>query len=196
MNVALYTHTLYLLRESTRGSFVDDLQSEDLIRTVSGEIELLELRCTPSITQGADGITVIELAPNDSEFEKLLAERGDELVRWLWRAVEQAGLLYAFIPGGGDFKYYEDGVPTDQFAWTQLPELLETGAVRVVHPFMMFAARLGQSRPCDKAKTLNWGLRECRDGIGCLIGLTSPTERGFVILEPGTMYPLLRKQWA
>jgi hypothetical protein len=193
--MGLYTYSLYLLRESSRGPFVDDLQRAGLIRTVSDEIEFLGLRCTPSITQDADGIAIIELAPNDSEFSRFLAEHGNEFVGWLWTAMEQAGLLYAFIPGGGDFKYYENGVSTDKFAWTQLPELLETGAVRVVHPFMMFAARLGHSRPCENAKTLNWGLSEYREGIGCLIGLTAEKERGFEILEPGTTYPQLRKEW-
>ena len=195
--MSLYTYELHLLRESARGSFIDDLQGAGLIRIVADDIEFLGLRCTTSITQLPAGVTAIELAPNISEFERFLAERGDELVRWMWSVMEQVGLLYAFIPGGGDFKYYENGVPTDEVAWTQLPELLETGAVRVVHPLMMFAARVGHARPCDRVKTLNWDLCECRDGIGCLIGLTSPRgERGFDILEPGTTYPQLKKLWA
>jgi hypothetical protein len=194
--MALYTYSLFLLRESTRGLFVDDLRQANLVRTVGEEIEFLGLRCTPTITQGSDGVTAVELAPGDDAFERLLAGRGNEFVRWLWGAMEQAGLLYGFIPGGGDFKYYEDGVAIEQFQWSQLPELLETGTVRVVHPLMMFAARLGGSRPCAKANTLNWGLKEYREGIGCLIGLTSATETGFEILEPGTIYPRLREQWA
>jgi len=192
--MALYTYTVFLLRESP--GFVDDLQRSGLIRTVANEIELLGMRCTPSITHGADGIAVIELAPSDNEFERFLAERGNELVRWLWSAMEHAGLLYAFIPGGGDFKYYEDGVCIDTFQWTQLRDLVETGTVRVIHPFMMFAERLGHSRPCAKAKGLDWGLHEYRDGIGCVLGLTSPTKNGFEILEPGTMYEILRQEWA
>ena len=193
--MALYTYSLFLLRESARGSFIEDLQSAGLIQTAPAEIELLGLRCSPSTTHDVAGASVIELVPNDSEFERLLAERGNELVSWLWRAMEDAGLLYAFIPGGGDFKYYEDGVSTEKAAWTQLPELFETGKVRIVHPFMMFAARLGQSRPCEKVKTLNWGLSECREGIGCMLGLTADKEHGFEILEPGTTYPQLRKAW-
>jgi hypothetical protein len=175
---------------------VDDLQSAGLIRIAADEIELLGLGFTPSVTQDAGGVTVIHLAPDNDTFEKFLAERGHELVAWLWSAMERAGLLYAFIPVGDDSKYYEDGVSTDKLTWTQLPELLETGTVRVVHPFMMFAARLGHSRPCERAKTLNWGLAEYREGIGCLIGLTTETDRGFEILEPGSMYPQLRKEWA
>jgi hypothetical protein len=194
--MSLYTYSLFLLREPARGSFVDDLQRAGLIRTAPDEIEFLGLRCTPSAGQGVDGIPVIELAPNDNEFERFLAERGHEFVSWLWSAMEQAGLLYAFIPGGGDFKYYEDGVSTDKFAWTQLRELVETGTVRVIHPFMMFAERMGHSRPCAKAKTLDWGLQEYRDGVGCLLALTTPTEKGFEILEPGTMYEHLKRAWA
>jgi hypothetical protein len=192
-SMALYTYSLFLLREADRGPFVDDLQRAGLVRTVADEIELLGLHCTPSIQQRPEGVTVLELAPDSDTFERLLRERGDDLVSWLWTAIEEAGLLYAFIPGGGDFKYDEDGISIDTFQWTQLGELLETGTVRVVHPFMMFAARL--ARPCDRARTLDWGLNECRDGIGCLIGLASRTESGFEILEPGTTYPQLRKEW-
>jgi hypothetical protein len=192
--MALYTYSLFLMRETTRGAFVDDLERAGLVRTVADEIELLGLRCTPSIGQRPEGVTVVELAPDSDTFEKFLRERGNELVSWLWSAMDEVGLLYAFIPSGGDFKYYEDGVSIDAVQWTQLRELLETGTVRVVHPFMMFAARLG--RPCAKAKTLKWGLNEYRDGVGCVVALASPTEKGFEILEPGTIYPQLRKEWA
>lgn len=194
--MALYTYSLFLLRESARGSFVDDLQRAGLIRTAPDEIEFLGLRCTTSVGQRPEGVTLIELAPDSDTFEKFLAERGHELVSWLWNAMEEVGLLYAFIPGGGDFKYYENGVSTDTFQWTQLRELVETGTVRVIHPFMMFAARMGQSRPCAKAKTLDWGLQEYRDGVGCLLALTTPTQNGFEILEPGTMYEILKRAWA
>jgi hypothetical protein len=197
--MALYTYSLFLLRESVRGSFVDDLQRAGLIRTASSrpeEIELLGLGCTASIGQRPEGVTLIELAPDSDTFEKFLAERGHELVRWLWNAMDEAALLYAFIPGGGDFKYYENGVSTDTFVWAQLPELLQTGTVRVVHPLMMFSERLGNGRPCAKAKTLDWGLQESRDGVGCLLALTSPTDKGFEILEPGTMYEVLKQAWA
>ena len=194
--MALYTYSLFLLRETARGSFLDDLQGAGLIRIASDEIELLGLGFTPSINQDADGVTILHLAPDNDTFDTFLAERGNELVAWLWSAMERAGLLYAFIPGGDDSKYYVDGVSTDKLTWTQLPELLETGTVRVVHPFMMFAARLGHSRPCERAKTLNWGLNEYREGVGCLIGLTTEKDQGFEILEPGSMYPQLRKEWA
>jgi hypothetical protein len=188
--MALYTYTLYLLRESARGSFVDDLRAAGLIQTIGDEIELLGLRCTSSITQ-AGALTVIELAPDGDTFERLLAERGADFVRWLWSSMERAGTLYAFIPGGGDVEY-----PGQALQWTQLPELIETGAIRVIHPLMMFATRLGRSRPCDKASALHWGLGEHRDGIGCLIGLASSTARGFELLEPGTTYPQLVQAWS
>jgi hypothetical protein len=194
--MALYNYSLYLMRESSRGPFVDDLEHAGLIRRSHDEIELLGFGCTPSVADRAEGVTVVELAPDSDTFERFLVERGTEFVRWLWSAVEHAGLLYGFIPGGGDFKYHENGVSIDAFQWTQLRELLETGTVRVVHPLMMFSARLGQSRPYEKAKTLDWGLKECRNGIGCLLGLTSRTERGFEILEPGTLYPTLKQAFA
>src|SRR5690349_14936786 len=101
--MALYTYSLFLLRESARGSFVDDLQRAGLIRTAPSrpdEIELIGLGCTASIGQRPEGVTVIELAPDSDAFAKLLAERGHELVRWLWNAMDEGALLYAFIPGG------------------------------------------------------------------------------------------------
>src|SRR5690349_8230497 len=120
--MALYTYSLYLLRESVRGPFAEDLQGAGLLRAVGDELELLGLRCTPAIAQRPEGVTVIELAPDSDTFERFLRDRGNELVGWLWRAMESAGLLYSYIPGGGDFPYYEDGVSTAQFQWTQLRE--------------------------------------------------------------------------
>ncbi len=140
-------------------------------------------------------LTVVEFAPEDSHFDTFLNTRGHELVSWLWDVFEKADVLYAFIPGGGDYKYYEDGVATDTFAWTQLPELVETGRVRVVHPLMMFSERLGQGLPCERARQLDWGLKESRVGLGCLIGVVRDLGRGFELLEPGDMYPMLRHQW-
>lgn len=60
---------------------------------------------------------------------------------------------------------------------------------------MMFATRLGQSRPCERVRTLNWGLTEYREEIGCLLALAEPTPDGFELLEPGTIYPMLRRKW-
>src|SRR5690242_11526004 len=103
--MALYSYSLFLTRETSRGPFVDDLEHAGLISRAQDQIELLGLDCTPSVADRAEGVTVVELAPDRDAFERLLAERGAEFVRWLWSAVEHAGLLYGFIPGGGDFKY-------------------------------------------------------------------------------------------
>jgi hypothetical protein len=189
--MALHTYSLFLLRETARGSFVDDLQRAGLVQRVSEDLELLGLRCGASIGQVAAGITSIELVPNVSEFDRFLTERGNELVRWLWRAMEETGLLHAFIPSGDDTKTYVDGVLTTERVWTQLPELVETGTVRVAHPLMVFAERLGHGRPCERVKALDWGgVSQYRAGIGCVIAVTSDeTERGFEILEIAGMEP-------
>lgn len=192
--MGLYTHSLYLLREAARGSLVDDLRAAGLVAADDGASELPGILGTPS--EGTvDALTLVEFAPEDGRFDEFLRVRGDELVSWLWTAFEKADVLYAFVPGGGDFKYYEDGVPTDQLTWTQLGELVDTGRVRVVHPLMMFATRLGHGRPCLRARELEWGLKEFREGIGCVIGVVRPTPGGFELLEPGDMYPSLRRQW-
>lgn len=193
--MGLYTHTLHLLRESAQGSLSHYLQRAGLVRSDCDSSDLANLLGEPSETRRTDGLTIVEFAPEDGRFDEFLRSRGHELADWLWDAVEKAAVLYAFIPGGGDFKYYEDGVCTDEFQWPQLRELCDTGKVRVLHPLMMFAARLGHGRPYERAKTLNWGLKEVREGVGCLVGFVNPTESGFEILEPGTIYPVLRERW-
>lgn len=192
--MGLYTYSLYLLREAERGSLVDDLRAARLVADDTGELELPGILDMPSEGQ-VGGLSLVQFAPEDGRFDAFLRARGGDFVSWLWEAVAKTKVLYAFIPGGGDYKYYEDGVATDQFAWTQLGELVGTGQVRVVHPLMMFAQRLGHGRPHARAKTLDWGLGECRDGIGCVIGLVRPTQGGFEILEPGDLYSALRRQW-
>lgn len=194
--MALYSYSLFLLRETARGALVDDLVRAGLATADGGELEFLGMRCTPSVAARPEGITVVELAPGDDAFERVLRERGHELVAWLWRASEACGVLYAFIPGGDDVTYEEQGVDIQRFQWTQLSELLDTGTVRIIHPFMWFAERLGHGRPCAKARTLNWGLNESRPGVGCLVSLAERSETGFEILEPGAMYPQLKAAWA
>lgn len=195
--MALYTYDLYLLRESARGSFVDDLQRAGLVQLVGDEIEILGLRCTTSIQQDLGGLTLVHLAPDGDTFERFLAERGHELVAWLWRAMEEVGLLYAFIPSGDDTRTFVDGVRTTELVWTQLPELLATGKVRVAHPFMVFAERVGQGRPCERVKALDWGgVTRSRAGVGCMYAVTTnETERGFEILEVAGMEPPTTKDW-
>jgi hypothetical protein len=190
--MALYQYSLSLV--SDRASFVDDLRAAKLLESIGGELGLLGLGCTPSITH-VDGLTAIDLAPDSDGFERLLRDRGDEVVRWLWGAVE-AGLLYAFIPGGGDIHYEEAGVDIERYQWTHLRELTDDGEVKVVHPLMLFAARMGHGKPCAKAQGLDWGMRESRADVGCLLAFAETTEHGFVLLEPGSLYPQLKADFA
>ena len=66
--------------------------------------------------------------------------------------------------------------------------------MRVAHPLMLFSERLAGGIPCAKARTLRWGITESRAGVGCVVALAVGTERGFDLVEPGSMYPTLRDE--
>jgi hypothetical protein len=54
---------------------------------------------------------------------------------------------------------------------------------------MWFAERVGNGAACRAAARVKWPMTQTRQGVGCLFALTSPTENGFDILEPGSLYP-------
>ena len=195
--MALYTYTIHLLREGSAASFVEDLTRAGLIRVQPNDVvELLGIQMDVSFNDREGGFGLIRLyPPDDPSFDKFLAEKGDELLAWFWRALSDAKLLYAFIPGGGDYPYYEDGIRTDQLVWRQLGELFQTGRVRIAHPLMMFAERLGNGAPCRRVRAASPGTDRHREGLGCLVLIADERGRGFEILEPGTMYPVFRKRW-
>jgi hypothetical protein len=191
--MALYSYEIRLIRETALGSLVDDLAGAGLLSLIDSDtVEWLGFQIGYSQFERPEGVSVTTLAPDSDLFHRFLHSRGNELIDWFWKALAGAKLLYAFIPSGSDAEYYEASVPVSTYQWTQLRELLETGSVRVVHPFMVFSSRLGDGRPCARAARLGW---ECRQGIGCRGGVPESSDQGFEIIEMGSMYPIFREVW-
>ena len=79
--MSLYTHTIYLLRESSKGPFLDDLESAGLVRGAGDQIEFLGfVTGRYESTNLESGLDVVTLTPDDTMFDEFLSERGNELV--------------------------------------------------------------------------------------------------------------------
>jgi hypothetical protein len=191
--MGLCAYSIFLVRELGRGPLLADLERLGL---VSGEKMLgvpLDAQESRNELRASCPLSVVELALADSQFAALLSERPDAFIEWLWLAVSEASVAYAFIPGGGDFPYYEQGRRTDAVTVEQLGELVETGAVRVLHPLMLFAARTGV---CDWASETKSMLVETRAALGCLLilGERDPESGSLDLFEPATLYERVRDE--
>ncbi len=191
--MALYEYSIFLVREQGRGPLLADLERAGLV----GGGVMLDVPCEAdewrNELHATCPLSVVELTLLRSQFDALLSERSGAFIEWLWCTVSAVGIAYAYIPGGGDIPYYEQGRRTDAVTVEQLGELVETGAVRVLHPLMLFAARTGA---CDWASATKSMLVETRAGLGCLLilGQRDPKNASLDIFEPATLYERVRDE--
>lgn len=191
--MGLCAYSIFLVRELGRGPLLADLERVGLVSSgVMLDVPFAAQESRNELRSSCP-LSVVELALGDSQFAALLSERPDSFIEWLWLAVSEVGVAYAFIPGGGDFPYYEQGRRTDAVTVEQLGELVETGAVRVVHPLMLFAARTGV---CDWASKTKSMLVEMRAALGCLLilGERDPESASLDLFEPATLYERVRDE--
>jgi hypothetical protein len=203
--VALYEYTLYVVREHARGDLLEDAISREIV-SVQGNREsgddvdgtCLGGRVRCSVSHGrvpaSSALELLTILLDNQSFQRLLDQTPDDLIPWLWQIAETLDPACFFMPGGGDIKYFERGVRTDELTFKQLPRLVSDGEIAVVHPIMYFAERLGQGRLCTKAEGAPWSHVEHRPARGCLLVLAhrDATTGMMEIREPVALYDILR----
>ncbi|MCE9573939.1 MAG: hypothetical protein K8W52_12390 [Deltaproteobacteria bacterium] len=191
--MALYAYSLFLAREHAAASLLADLERFGLVDGGAMLGVPVEAHEWTNAQQPACPLSVVELALDDAGFERLLRERASALIEWLWRAIAEAGVAHAYIPGGGDFPYHEGGVRTDVAIGEHLGDVVATGTVRIVHPLMLFATRTTAGEWATGAKSM---LVEVRPGLGCLLvfGQRDPATGALELFEPATLYERLRDE--
>jgi len=203
--MALYSYHLHLVRELGHGDLFAEMLAGGLLDPPSSapdeEDRIQLLRRAPAFFRQVQNraypscpLQIVSFDLDVDPFEQLLMQESRLFLDWLWRVAEVCNLACAFMPGGGDFKYYVRGRTTDEVIFWQLGELVETGNVEIVHPVMYFAERLGVAH--RQAVQARWPVNESKQGVGCLLLLASIEEPGGMeILEPGVIYEELRARF-
>jgi hypothetical protein len=198
--MALFEYDLFLVRGAGGGSLLAEMVAggDVAVEDESAAQISAGLRCLYAQFPAASGATSmpgrLRLGFLRHQIEPMLRDDARRFLDWLWAIFERYRLDYAFMGGADVYQDYHSREPvTDQGVTEQLDELLADGTIRIPHPLMLFAERLGGGRACALAESAPHYQVEQKPGVGCLLVLSDGDLEGdsIEILQPGMIYPHL-----
>ena len=202
--MALYENNLFLSRALAHGPLLPEMFSSGVLQAeddntaqVAGQVRCI-YREYENREYAAYPLTVVKLALDDPQFERMLQSKAQVFLLWLWHLLEQHNVIYAFMGGGSSYEGYYDKVRiTDKIVYPQIGELVAKGTVKFAHPVMFFSNSIADGKICQLAQRAPLYSVETKPGIGCLLVLVRGelNANSIEILQPGLVYPRLKRHF-